>query len=40
MKMTAVKAVLRTEDQKGSRKAKYDGKTRRDMALGAILVNG
>ena len=38
MRMTAMKAVLRTEDQKGSRKAEYDGKARRDMASSAISV--
>ena len=40
MRMTAVKAVLRTEDQKSLRKTEDDGKARRDMASGAIFVIG
>jgi len=38
LRMTAVKAVVRTEDQKGSRKTEDDGKVRREIAPGAILV--
>ena len=36
MRMTAVKAAMRTEDQKCSRKTEDNGKARRDMASGAI----
>ena len=37
MRMTAVKAVLRTDDQKGSRRTEGDGKARRDVASVAIF---
>jgi len=40
MRMAAVKAVLRTGDQKGSRKVEDDGKARQDIASGAIFVIG
>jgi len=40
MRMTAVKAVLRTEDKKSSRKIENDGKARRDIAPGAIFSIG
>jgi len=40
MRMTAMKAVLRTQVQKGSRNIEGDGKARRDIAPGAIFVIG
>ena len=37
MRITAVKAVQRTEDEKGSRKIEDDGIARRDVVQGAIF---
>jgi len=37
MRMTAAKAVPRTEDQEGSGKIEGDGKARRDVASVAIF---
>ena len=34
VRITAVEAVLRTKNQKGSRKIEDDGKARRNMSMG------